>query len=60
MRQPFALTGTLFFVVLAWCATAFASNPKLDLNQYAHTTWRVRDGFFKGAVWTPAAPATTA
>ena len=54
MRQPFALTGTLFFVVLAWCAAAFASNPELDVNQYAHTTWRVHDGFFKGAVWAIA------
>jgi signal transduction histidine kinase/ligand-binding sensor domain-containing protein len=54
MRQPFALTGTLFFVGLAWCAAAFASNPELDVTQYAHTTWKVRDGFFKGAVWAIA------
>ncbi|MFZ1940178.1 MAG: two-component regulator propeller domain-containing protein [Terracidiphilus sp.] len=24
------------------------------MSQYAHTTWRVRDGFFKGAVWAIA------
>jgi hypothetical protein len=28
---------------------AFALNPSLDINQYAHTAWTVRDGFFKGS-----------
>ena len=35
---------------LAWCSCAFALNPSLDISQYAHTSWTVRDGFFKGAV----------
>jgi len=35
---------------LAWCSCAFALNPSLDINQYAHTAWTVRDGFFKGSV----------
>ena len=30
---------------------ARAQGPTLAVSQYAHTTWRVRDGFFKGAVW---------
>ena len=50
MRRPFALKATLSFVVLAWCASAFALNPDLDISQYAHTAWRVRDGFAKGAI----------
>jgi ligand-binding sensor domain-containing protein len=25
-------------------------NPSLDINQYAHTAWTVRDGFFKGLI----------
>ena len=37
-------------LLLAWCPCAFALNPSLDINQYAHTAWTVRDGFFKGTV----------
>jgi signal transduction histidine kinase/ligand-binding sensor domain-containing protein len=36
--------------VLACCACAFALNPSLDVSQYAHTAWKVRDGFVKGAI----------
>ena len=50
MRRPFVLTATLSFVVLAWCVSAFALNPDLDISQYAHTAWKVRDGFVKGAI----------
>ena len=34
--------------------TAFALDPSLDISQYAHTPWTVRDGFFKGAIYTIA------
>ena len=37
-------------LVLASCAHAFALNPALDVSQYAHTAWRVRDGFWNGAI----------
>jgi len=30
--------------------SAFALDPKLDVSQYAHTAWKVRDGFTKGAI----------
>src|SRR5258706_8613113 len=30
--------------------SAFALNPALDVSQYAHTAWRVRDGFAKGQI----------
>src|SRR5262249_53778674 len=33
---------------------ARAQSPSLAVSQFAHTTWRVRDGFFKGAVWAIA------
>ena len=36
--------------LLACCGIASALNPSLDINQYAHTAWTVRDGFFKGAI----------
>jgi signal transduction histidine kinase/ligand-binding sensor domain-containing protein len=29
---------------------AFALNPALDVSQYAHTAWKIRDGFAKGSV----------
>src|SRR5580700_11892580 len=35
---------------LAWCQCAAALNPSLDISQYAHKAWTVRDGFFKGAI----------
>src|ERR1700746_1654907 len=37
-------------VLLAWCLSAFALNPTLDISQYAHTSWKVRDGFVKGEI----------
>ena len=29
---------------------AFALNPSLDVSQYAHNAWTIRDGFFKGVI----------
>src|SRR5215472_312137 len=29
---------------------AFALNPALDVSQYAHTSWKVREGFSKGNI----------
>ena len=31
-------------------APAFALNPTLDASQYAHTAWKIRDGFAKGTI----------
>src|SRR5262245_35977525 len=36
--------------MLAWCPSAFALDPALDVNQYAHSSWKVRDGFIKGRI----------
>jgi signal transduction histidine kinase/ligand-binding sensor domain-containing protein len=36
---------TLLAVLLASCPRAFALSPALDISQYAHTAWRIRDGF---------------
>ncbi len=38
------------FLLLACCPSAFALNPKLDVSQYAHTSWHIRDGFPKGEI----------
>jgi ligand-binding sensor domain-containing protein len=37
-------------VLLACCGCAFALDPSLDISQYAHTAWKVRDGFSKGSI----------
>jgi signal transduction histidine kinase/ligand-binding sensor domain-containing protein len=41
-------------VMLGCCTCAFALDPSLDINQYAHTAWRVRDGFAKGFIYAIA------
>ena len=38
------------FLLLACCPAALALNPELDVSQYAHTSWKIRDGFPKGTV----------
>jgi ligand-binding sensor domain-containing protein/signal transduction histidine kinase len=35
---------------VACCPCASALNPSLDISQYAHNAWTVRDGFFKGSI----------
>jgi ligand-binding sensor domain-containing protein len=47
MERPAAVA---FGIVLALCPCAFALNPSLDINQYAHTAWMIGDGFFKSAI----------
>src|SRR6266852_3082556 len=37
-------------VLLAWGAGAYALDSALDVSQYAHTSWKVRDGFAKGGI----------
>jgi len=38
----------------AWCAGAEALNPLLDISQYRHTTWTIRDGFSIGTAFAMA------
>jgi PAS domain S-box-containing protein len=37
-------------ILLACCAWVRALDPSLDVNQYAHTAWKIREGFSKGRV----------
>src|SRR5215470_3080297 len=37
-------------ILLVCCSSAFALNPALDVSQYAHTSWKIRDGFAKGRI----------
>lgn len=43
----FVLAGML---LVLGCPRSFALNPALDISQYAHTAWRVREGFAKGRI----------
>jgi signal transduction histidine kinase/ligand-binding sensor domain-containing protein len=49
-RRRIAALGAVFACVLTCCPCAFALNPALDISQYAHTSWKIRDGFSKGTI----------
>jgi len=46
--------GIAFGILLACCRCASALSPSLDINQYAHTAWTVREAFFKGTITSTA------
>jgi ligand-binding sensor domain-containing protein len=37
-------------VALACCPCILALDPSLDINQYAHTSWKASEGFAKGQI----------
>jgi len=37
-------------VLLAWGSGAYGLDPALDVSQYAHTAWKIREGFTKGQI----------
>jgi signal transduction histidine kinase/ligand-binding sensor domain-containing protein len=37
-------------IAIQCSSAAFALDSSLDINQYAHTAWTVRDGFFHGGI----------
>ena len=39
----------LAVVALVFCSSALALAPNRRISQYAHTAWRIQDGFFSGA-----------
>jgi signal transduction histidine kinase/ligand-binding sensor domain-containing protein len=47
MKRRDAIGLVLF---LACCLSTSALDPSLDINQYAHKSWTVREGFFKGFI----------
>jgi signal transduction histidine kinase/ligand-binding sensor domain-containing protein len=40
--------------LLAACPCAFALDPTLDVSQYAHMSWKIREGFTKGIILSMA------
>jgi ligand-binding sensor domain-containing protein/signal transduction histidine kinase len=43
-------TTILPALLLLCCTCAFPLDPSLDVSQYAHTAWRVGEGFTKGTI----------
>jgi signal transduction histidine kinase/ligand-binding sensor domain-containing protein len=44
------VTGAMLVGMLLTGNCAFALNPTLEVSQYAHTAWKIRDGFAKGSI----------
>src|SRR5262245_18335767 len=49
-RDLLALSIMLAGMLLTIPPCGFALDPSLDANQYAHTAWKIRDGFVKGEI----------
>ena len=49
-RRSVVAAGVLITMLLAWSPRAHALDPSLHISQYAHTSWKVRDGVFRGAI----------
>src|ERR1700761_6060239 len=41
-------------LLLVVCHRATALDPLLDVNQYAHTAWKIREGFTRGTIFSVA------
>ena len=48
-QQAILALGIVLLLVLTR-GQAFALDPSLDVSQYAHTAWRIREGFAKGSI----------
>jgi signal transduction histidine kinase/ligand-binding sensor domain-containing protein len=50
VRDLLAVGTLLIGILLAERPCAFALDPSLDVSQYAHKAWTVREGFSKGSI----------
>src|ERR1700746_2210057 len=46
----FVLRSVLACMLLAMWPSALALAPSLEISQYAHTAWKVREGFAEGTI----------
>lgn len=53
-RRALTLALVLAGMLPACCSCALALDPSLDISQYAHTAWNVREGFSKGQIMSIA------
>jgi signal transduction histidine kinase/ligand-binding sensor domain-containing protein len=49
-RSVVALRTLLTLMLLARGSHAFALDPTLDISQYAHKSWKIREGFVQGYI----------
>src|SRR5579871_1295958 len=49
-----AVRARLLCCILFGLCPLLALNPSLDVSQYAHTSWKYRDGFTKGIIYDVA------
>ena len=54
MRKVQTRAFVLLFFLLASSTCVFALDPSLDLSQYAHTAWKVREAFTTGTIFSIA------
>src|SRR5271165_3328738 len=54
MKAALALITISIVSLLLGAAPVLALDPSLEVSQYAHTTWSVRDGFSLGAIFAMA------
>ncbi len=54
MRKRLTQAVVVLSIRLACCSFAFGLDPALDISQYAHTAWKVRDSFAKGFIYAIA------
>ena len=64
MKKSFVPARTRFLqfvlsaaLLLPFCPRAHALNPHLDISQYAHTSWKNREGFLNGVIGSIAQTA---
>jgi len=50
MRTIHAKAIVSALLLLACCTLALALEPSLDISQYAHTSWKIREGFTRGVI----------
>jgi ligand-binding sensor domain-containing protein len=54
VRRSVRMAAFALGIVSAGCQSFFALDPSLDISQYAHTSWTVRDGFAAGTAFAMA------
>jgi len=52
--KPQTRAGVWLLMLLASSVCAFALDPSLAVSQYAHTEWKIREGFTKGTIFSMA------
>ncbi len=54
VRRSVRMAACALGIVCGGCPSFFALNPSLDISQYGHTTWTIRDGFAPGTAFAMA------